>query len=423
MRGSRWLVMLMALPALVAGCSSDEPRAPTERRQAASPASQPPMATISRAKRAKLAAFLAKAGPLEGGSVGTEFSLEDVQYTSPTDAAAELWNCRKDLKEVCTTVVLTTDDNWAHAAGLAIPDTLADLVYSTPLGHGAVAIKAEAQILRRKSYPPFVLYPDGKVTPLHITDEPRDLDADSVLLAENDGDFEDGIGLGAAIWAADADAGEIFALPSRPQGLIGFTYAHVPGRDGAVLSVSGYHKDVGDGVWRFAESNDNARTWRTTDVRLPLGGKPIWGYTHDYTHAVGPGHLQAIAMTGEAPDTPRYLWELWLTEDEKAFRRVPLPGTPKDLGEILAPPKDLGGMVFASDGALLLGEATGHQIWRLAPGKTELKPLAGAPRLSEPNQWLTLYNSGGGVIVARTGWRTIACSTDGYRWTKVTPGG
>lgn len=33
-----------------------------------------------------------------------------------------------------------------------------------------------------------------------------------------------------------------------------------------------------------------------------------------------------------------------------------------------------------------------------------------------------LSNAGAGVIVARTGNRTIEVSHDGYAWTKVTPG-
>jgi hypothetical protein len=48
--------------------------------------------------------------------------------------------------------------------------------------------------------------------------------------------------------------------------------------------------------------------------------------------------------------------------------------------------------------------------------------LAHAPRLSGPYWLETLHLSGGGWIVARTGGRIIALSSDGYTWTKVTPG-
>lgn len=116
-------------------------------------------------------------------------------------------------------------------------------------------------------------------------------------------------------------------------------------------------------------------------------------------------------MTKEEQDGPRYLWELWVTDDERAFHRVPLSRSPKDLG----------GLVFASDGGLLLGEATGHRLWRLARGATEIEPVPDAPKLSEPSQWRTLFNSGG-VIVARTGPRALATSTDGSTWTQLNPG-
>ena len=77
----------------------------------------------------------------------------------------------------------------------------------------------------------------------------------------------------------------------------------------------------------FAESTDNARTWRQTDVRLPRGGKPLdrYSYTGDYRDAVGPSHLQAIAMVDAPQDLPLYLRQLWRTDDEKTFRRVQLP--------------------------------------------------------------------------------------------------
>jgi hypothetical protein len=116
-------------------------------------------------------------------------------------------------------------------------------------------------------------------------------------------------------------------------------------------------------------------------------------------------------MTHEQQDGPRHLWQLWLTDDERAFHRVAVSGTPKDLG----------GVAFAPDGALLLGEATGHRLWRLPPGSTRMTPVPGAPRLAEPDHWWTLLSSGG-VIVARTGRRTVATSTDGDTWTPAAPG-
>ena len=47
--------------------------------------------------------------------------------------------------------------------------------------------------------------------------------------------------------------------------------------------------------------------------------------------------------------------------------------------------------------------------------------MSGAPRLFGPF-WAVGINFSGGSIIARTGQRTIALSSDGYSWTKVTPG-
>jgi hypothetical protein len=367
--------------------------------------------------------------------VGAGFSLEDVedvQYVSPTDATAQLSNCSKPLARACTTVVATTQDNWAHATGIAIPDTLAGYVSHTPMGHGAVAIEAEVEPSGRK-YPPFVLYPNGEATPLSITREPRALDVGSDLVCTSYAcDFLYEAGADDESWAADVDAAEIYPVPGVPDGDL---WEHVPDRGGAVLSVLGEHRTAGGETWRFAESTDNTRTWRMTDVQLPTGGKPRW-LTPDVDHSeedvVGPGHLQAIAWT-DAPlelDLPQYLRELWRTDDENTFHRVPLPWRRMPAGGL-----PFAGMVFASDGALLLAEANGSprnlcpggrchpgRIWRLPAGMTEMKPLAHAPRPAGPVGLTALETSGGGMIVALTGPRTIAVSRDGYTWTTITPG-
>ena len=96
-------------------------------------------------------------------------------------------------------------------------------------------------------------------------------------------------------------------------------------------------------------------------------------------------------------DMPLYLWELWRTDDEKEFRRVPLPWERMSFG----------GMAFASDGALLLAEVRvpatycdaltatePGRIWRLPPGGTELRLLSDAPRLFGPF-WAVGINSPG----------------------------
>jgi hypothetical protein len=55
------------------------------------------------------------------------------------------------------------------------------------------------------------------------------------------------------------------------------------------------------------------------------------------------------------------------------------------------------------------------RLWRLPPGATALEPVVNSPRV-------TRLEFSGGVLIAYTGTRTIAVSTDGTKWTPVTPG-
>ncbi len=427
MRGARWQVMLVALAALAAGCNSDDPRPASEQPHKPAPTQVSPSTAqepISQAQQASLDGFLARTKPVT--RVGAEFELREVQYTSPRDAVAQFLTQHRVKSADAAEVIATTDDNWAHAAGLSISDDLADLVSYVPLGRGAVAIKARNQFTN-KAYPPFVLYPDGEVKPLLVATEPRALEADDDLLEIDLYDFFSAIHAGGrseGLWAADVAAGEIFRVAGSPFGQV---LQHVPGRDGAVLSVAGYQKDVGDGVWRFETSADTGGSWQQTDVRLPLGRKPIWRHADSSIHAVGPGRLQAIAMADYLPDMPPIFRELWRTNDEKEFHLVPLP---------LEPMAFIGGIAFAADGALLLAEVQGPdtycaidavdcnrpgRIWRLPRGGTQMRLLADAPSLFGPF-WAVGIKPSGGVIVARTGARTIAVSKDGYTWTEVSPG-
>ena len=387
-------------------------------------------APIPQAKLDRLAAFLDKARPVEG-VVGPQYELERVSYTSPTDAAARI-NDSRPYPKGGATVIVTTDDNWAHAAGLSISDGLADFVEFLPLGGGAVAIKAVDQV-RGRSYPPFVLYADGDVAPLRVTQEPRAVDDNTDLLPASSG-FGFEIGLDAWMLGADVKAAEIFGLPPVPPQTDVHTFDHVPGREGPV-NITGY-LGIGDGIWRFSESTDNGRTWRTTDLALPLaddlarlgcdesgtcGVSPNTGIAGV---AIGPDEFQAVALLDEPMDLPYYVRQLWVTTDEESFHRVPLPWERRAFS----------GIAFASDGALLLAEARDPlgwcaatcrpgQIWRLPPGGIELEPQDEAPRLHGPRFGIGLRYAGGGMTVARTGSRTIAISPDGYTWTEVTPGG
>src|SRR3954452_9850928 len=156
MRGALWLVTPVALAALAAGCSGDGARPRTGPSPSVSPSlsssSKPTQSAaekeIARAKAAKVAAFLDQAEPIDRGEVRPGFSLQEVQYTSPTDAVATFSNTCKDY-DSCATVIAMTRDNWGHMVGLYIPYTLADLVNYMPLGSGAVAIKAVDQIRSR----------------------------------------------------------------------------------------------------------------------------------------------------------------------------------------------------------------------------------------------------------------------------------
>ncbi|MBD3925056.1 hypothetical protein IEZ26_10525 [Nocardioides cavernae] len=421
------------LAALVAGCSDGEARLePPESTESSAPAdadSTTPSSPrpMSQHRLDKLTHLLERVEHLDRIPPG--FELRDVDYTSRKAAVAYFVDTRVRVDR--GTIIATTDDNWAHATRLRISHELADLVDYLPLGEGAVGIKAQDQWPRR-SYPPFVLYPGGETKPLRVAED-TSLDADSELLGiglynligdlpvdPGDGLRTDGDG-SQGMWAADVEAAEIYPIPGSP---LGDVRGSLPGRNGSLMTTVGYRNGVGDGVWRFETSTDKGLSWDRRDVALPLGVKYLWRYADESTLAVGPGRLQAIAMSDMLPDLPKYLWELWWTGDEKEFRRVELPWDRLRFG----------GMAFTPDGALLIAEVTGSehycdelacnrpgQIWRLASPGAAPKLVADAPRLFGPFWAVGIYPSGG-WIVARTGMRTVALSRDGHRWTEVTPG-
>lgn len=421
----RALVSLLSLALIAAGCSSDEPAPPSEQGQVEVPTEVPEREAtdpVSQSSRRKIAAFLQKVKFIE--RVGAGFDLRDVQYTSPTDAVA--WF---DGRKSGDTVIATTNDNWTRATQLLVPRDLSDFVTYVPLGRGAVAIKAGDEF-SRGSAPPFVLYASGAVKPLQVG-QPRTTDSNSDLLEIDTYDFfwaidapvrslapDDSIVL-ETLWAADVEAGVIFPLMGSPPGDL---QESIPGRDDAVLSVDGY-RGMNE-VWRFNTSTDGGHTWRQTDVPLPLGRRRILPDAYASPYAIGPGDSQALAVADDGIDMPLRLRQLWRTNDEEQFRRAPLPRDRMPFA----------GMAFASDGALLLAEVDDTEcsissdvctrkgrVWRMAPDVSDFNLLEGGPALFGRHGSFLLEASGG-VIVAQTGYQTLAVSTDGYTWSEVTPG-
>lgn len=393
--------------------SSPDPSTATASEDSPSGTSPRPMAQH---RIDKLAHLLERVEVLN--RVPPDFELRDVDYTSPNDAVA--YFVAPGINDRGT-IIATTDDNWAHAARIRISDELADLVDYAPLGRGAVAIKAQDQYPTRM-YPPFVLYPDGDTKPLRVTDRRMpDDDTEVVGRAVHDLLFYYRDERSPGLWAADVEAAVVFPIARSPNGVV---HQHLPGRDRTLMNVLEYRRGIAGGVWRYETSPDDGRSWHRTDVSLPLGHMNLHWYTDVTTHAVGPGRRQAIAMSHAWEDLPLYMWELWWTDDEKEFRRVRLPRDRLRFG----------GMAFASDGALLIAEVGGSdhycdqltcnrpgRIWRLASGDAVPELLPSAPQLFGPF-WAVGIRFSGGLIVARTGMRTIAVSKDGYVWTDVTPG-
>ena len=338
------------------------------------------MRSVPRAQ-ARLDEFLDRAEPVADASVGAKFGLVDVRYTSPTDAAAEFSDCTF-RKKWCSTLIATTDDNWAHNATITINERVADLVTFVAVGRGAVAVKAINQMTTpRRFYPPFVLYPDGTVRLLHIADDPQPLQPGDEVLPDQLADFYYDVGNGMAkgTWAIDVAAAHTYQLP--------------PG------------------------SGPPRRN------RLPWDGKPKRRYA-DTRPVVGPGTAFAVAMNDSPQDLPLYLRELWSTDDT-TVRRIPLPWDRMVLG----------GLAFAPDKTLLVAEGKDPigfcaphcrpgRIWRLPFGSTTLRPAPDAPRLAPWTSPLDrgLDAIGTGPIVGYISYRTVAISTDGRTWTKATPG-
>lgn len=423
MRGARWYGMLAALAALTTGCSGDERRPSSEPRSEESPSVSPSSAT-STTERLFSAKELARLDELVGKAefpdrVGPRFELRDVYYTSPTDAVADFVRQGRGIKDWASAIA-TTDDNWGHVTTFVLPDDVADGFEYVPLADGAVAIRVGDEYSRRP-IPPFMLFPGGKVRPLQKVPS-RPLDAGSTLL---DVEFWRLAGLTdnwnpGRLWAVDGDEAELFPVEGSRYGEV---WQRVPGRGGAILSVKGFDRRTQ--TWRFDTSTDGGRSWTTVDLDLPSSLKRSPYFISASDSAVGPDNRQAVAMTQYGEDIPLVLLELWQTDDERAFRQVPLPWDEPYFG----------GIAYTPDGALLLAEVLGPKtwcasriscyrpgrIWRMAPGKGDFEIARGAPRLLGHFGVVGIEVTGG-MIVARTGSESVAISRDGHRWTEVTPG-
>lgn len=428
MPGARPYVALLVLPVLAMGCSGNErepgraPVTPSSPTDATNQASEPTPSTpkpIPQKQLDRLDKLLSNVRFPDRLKPG--FELREVHYVSARDAIAEFVRTGGGIDDWATAVAITKD-NWRHATTLVVPHSVANGFESVLIDDGAAVVKVGDEYSRRP-IPPFVLHPDRTVSPLQ-TPGRRTLDGNARLLDAERYGFAFGIGhfRSTRLWAVDVDAAELFPIEGSRFGEL---WEHVPGRDGAVLSMQGYKRRTQ--TWRFDTSTDAGRTWHTADVPLPLKGRFPSIYAGVSDHAVGPGHRQTVAMTEALLDLPSLLHGLWQTEDELTFRRVRLP---KDF-------EFFGGIAYASDGALLLAEVQGPtaycgsgdplacdrpgRIWRLGPHGAEFELLPEAPQLFGHFGMVGISVSGG-MIVARTGHDTVAVSRNGYDWTGVRPG-
>jgi hypothetical protein len=132
---------------------------------------------------------------------------------------------------------------------------------------------------------------------------------------------------------------------------------------------------------------------------------------HDSFFAVGPRRLLAVAAYDYLQDSVSYLRDLYVSHNERTWRRIP----------VTTAPEDVAGMVFAPDGTLLIAEQIHHQLWRLPAGTTTFQRVFGGPRVDAIYDAGTSLWTSGRVLIAQTCKRTFAVSTDGNGWKTVTP--
>jgi hypothetical protein len=396
-----YVAALLAAAAL-AGCGSDKTdessadrrtKAPSGDRQTPSPS--PTVQELD----PRLADRLHDPAALQHLLARPDFRLSYVDYSSATEAAAQVEACTG--KGPCREAVLTTHDNWASWTGMMLPPRGYSAWIRALPGGATVVIITPADGDVHNPFPPFMLRGDGTAFSVRISTEAHDPSPGSVLLPAPD--VPQANDLDASMWVLDPARAELYPASQQPCACPQYAVigpdVDLDGTSHASIWDEQGTDQFTDDQWTFAQSRDNGRSWQTdrTDI-LPFK-------YDDGDFAAGPGQLLAMSQSTFQNDEPKFLEELYLSENERSWRRISLATAPKTVA----------GMEFTPDGTLLIADDTRHQLWRLPPGAKALEPVVNSPRV-------TRLETSGGVLIAYTGTRTIAVSTDGTKWTPVTPG-
>ena len=331
----------------------------------------------------------------------------EVQYTSPTDAAATLTGCTDRDRNRCSAAVLVTRDNWASETGVAIPGPVDDSdtwTRTLPGGSAAAVTVVHNSDGKADTTLPFVLHPDGSVSPLRVSTQPRDpgsgallVDANSLLLSQH---------TDQGVWVVDPASGELYPAAHQPcKCRPALDDSVVTATEGTAYATN-YNYRRGKSNWQLARSRDNGRSWQIRTLP-PMRLR----YSGELGVAIGPGRRLAAAWyadwnTGD-PELDLYV----SSSDQRTWRAIAVPRGAWWFS----------GMAFTPDGSLLFGSAGGRRLWRLPPGGTTLRPMVGGPRRGGLVSLDTLRTSGG-TLIDKTGERTVAVSTDGKHWKTVKPG-
>ena len=314
--------------------------------------------------------------------------------------------CSRDRNR-CSAAVLVTRDNWATETGVAIPGPIESYdtwTQALPGGSAAVVSPVYNSHGMVATILPFVLRPDGSVSPLRVSTQPRDpgsgvllVDANSLLLSQN---------TDQGVWVVDPASGELYPAARQPcKCRPSLDDSVVTATEGTAYATN-YNYRRGKSNWQLARSRDNGRSWQIRTLP-PMRLR----YSGELGVAIGPGRRLAAAWYADwetgSPELELYV----SSSDQRTWRAI---AAPKAAGAF-------SGMVFTPDGSLLVASASTRRLWRLPPGGTTLRPMVGGPRRGGLVSLDGLQTSGG-TLIAKTGDRTVAVSTDGKNWQTVTPG-